>query len=219
MVERLKIALLGSTGVGKTAILTRFLTNRYIADYCPTLEDVYSKAITVQPTGSNGAEIPVELEMLDTAGDLYAIPWSDTYAHWADHFVLIYAVNDRDSFEAIPTLKEHIDGIRAGCPSNTSQFLLIGNKTDLSDYRQASTADGEELADEFGMQFFELNCIDASSVKQIHATFREFATRCIEASKNNRRPPLPGRLSAGDFFKHAWSNFVKKSKLQRINSV
>lgn len=56
MTERVyKIAVLGNEGVGKTALLVRFLCHRFIGEYDPTIEDCYQRKITV-----DGEEVTID---------------------------------------------------------------------------------------------------------------------------------------------------------------
>ena len=45
--DDLKIALIGPGGCGKSALATRILARRFITEYCPVLEDVYTKDINI----------------------------------------------------------------------------------------------------------------------------------------------------------------------------
>ena len=43
----LKIAVVGPGGCGKSALSSRILARRFITEYCPVLEDVYTKNIAI----------------------------------------------------------------------------------------------------------------------------------------------------------------------------
>ena len=55
-----KVVVLGSGGVGKSALTVKFVSGMFIERYDPTIEDFYRKEIEVD----NG---PSVLEILDTA--------------------------------------------------------------------------------------------------------------------------------------------------------
>lgn len=55
------MSVLGSGGVGKSALTLRFVRDYFVKDWDPTIEDAYRKAITVD----DGLCM---LEILDTAG-------------------------------------------------------------------------------------------------------------------------------------------------------
>lgn len=59
--NKYNFVLLGSGGVGKSAITIRFVQNSFTEVYDPTIEDFYRKEININ--GSN-----VVFEILDTAG-------------------------------------------------------------------------------------------------------------------------------------------------------
>ncbi|PKU41169.1 ras-related protein rap- hypothetical protein [Limosa lapponica baueri] len=56
-----KVVVLGSGGVGKSALTVQFVTGSFIEKYDPTIEDFYRKEIEVDSS-------PSVLEILDTAG-------------------------------------------------------------------------------------------------------------------------------------------------------
>lgn len=45
--ERFTIVLLGGPAVGKSALTLRMVTENFVKDYDPTIEDIYTKKITV----------------------------------------------------------------------------------------------------------------------------------------------------------------------------
>ena len=56
-----KITVLGSGGVGKSALTIRLITGTYEANYDPTIEDSYRKQVQIDGQ-------PALLDILDTAG-------------------------------------------------------------------------------------------------------------------------------------------------------
>ena len=45
--EKFTIVLLGGPAVGKSALTLRMVTENFVKDYDPTIEDIYTKKITV----------------------------------------------------------------------------------------------------------------------------------------------------------------------------
>ncbi|KAF2348225.1 Small GTPase superfamily [Trinorchestia longiramus] len=58
----IRLLVLGQAGVGKSAMVVRFLTKRFIGEYSPQQEGVYSHTVDF-------ASSQVHLEILDAAGD------------------------------------------------------------------------------------------------------------------------------------------------------
>uniref|UniRef100_A0A452U6H2 Small monomeric GTPase n=1 Tax=Ursus maritimus TaxID=29073 RepID=A0A452U6H2_URSMA len=61
LMREYKVVVLGSGGVGKSALTVQFVTGTFIEKYDPTIEDFYRKEIEVDSS-------PSVLEILDTAG-------------------------------------------------------------------------------------------------------------------------------------------------------
>lgn len=57
------MSVLGTAGVGKSALTVRFMTGRFLHQYDPTLEDQYNKTLCVQG-------IFHDLIIADTAGQV-----------------------------------------------------------------------------------------------------------------------------------------------------
>ena len=55
-----KVVVLGSGGVGKSALTVQFVSNQFLEKYYPTIEDFYRKEIEVDNS-------PAILEILDTS--------------------------------------------------------------------------------------------------------------------------------------------------------
>lgn len=184
-----RIAILGQNGVGKSALTVRFLTQRFIGDYDPLLENTYScnKCIDGET---------VSLEVLDTAA-LEENSKLESNIKWADAFILVYSVTDRCSFNECIRLKVVINSSSKRTKNNGVNVspclptVLVGNKSDLTRDRMVSTAEGRARS-------MEMNCIGfyETSVKED----RDSATQIVydifrHCRKPSRRAQLQQRLS------------------------
>lgn len=172
-----KICVLGSAGVGKSALVVRFLTKRFIWEYDPTLECTYKHQAVVD-------DEQVTMEILDTAGQEWTIH-REGHVRWADGFVLVYAINDKQSFEEMSQLKQNIDDIK----KTNAQCVLVGNKIDLLHEVHVPTSEGERLAAEWACAFFETSASDGGEdiTELFYELHREIRRRKMIEAKPRRR--------------------------------
>jgi small GTP-binding protein len=86
--------VLGSGGVGKSALTVQFVTGSFIEKYEPTIEDFYRKEIVVDSS-------PSVLENLDTAGTEQFASMRDLYIKNGQGFILVYSLVNQQSFQDI----------------------------------------------------------------------------------------------------------------------
>ncbi|XP_052801153.1 ras-related and estrogen-regulated growth inhibitor-like [Mya arenaria] len=172
-----KICILGAPGVGKSALVVRFLTRRFIWEYDPTLECTYKHNTTID-------EEPVVMEILDTAGQEWSIH-REGHVRWADGFVLVYAINDRHSFEEVSSIKQCLDEVK----KTNVQCVLVGNKIDLLHEVHVPTSEGERLASDWASAFFETSASDGGEdiPELFHELHREIRRRKMIECKPRRR--------------------------------
>lgn len=87
-----KVVVLGSGGVGKSALTVQFVTGTFIEKYDPTIEDFYRKEIEVDCS-------PSVLEILDTAGTEQFASMRDLYIKNGQGFILVYSLVNQQSFQ------------------------------------------------------------------------------------------------------------------------
>lgn len=92
------------------------------------------------------------LDVLDTAGQEEYSAMREQYMRNGDGFLLVYSITSRDSFEEAQQFYNQILRVKdvARAP-----VVLVSNKCDLSADRQVSTAEGQRLAREWNVPFFE----------------------------------------------------------------
>ncbi|XP_056238943.1 ras-like protein family member 12 [Seriola aureovittata] len=153
------LVLLGVQGSGKSALTVKFLTKRFISEYDPHLEDVYSSEVVVD-------QQPVMVRVMDTFDQEGPVN-SERYLSWANAFLVVYSIDCMESFKGsqlyLQILSLHNKTFRPRTP-----IILLGNKLDMDRYRQVSQCDGQALASRFGCLFFEVSaCLDFMSVQHV----------------------------------------------------
>jgi len=156
--NNLKIVVLGSGGVGKSALTVQFVQGIFVEQYDPTIEDSYRKQVEVDNKN-------VMLEILDTAGTEQFTAMRDLYMKNGQGFVLVYSIIAQSTFNDLPDLKEQILRVK---DMDSVPLVLVGNKCDLSDQRVISTEQGQQLAAKFGnCSFLESSAKTKTNVEQI----------------------------------------------------
>ncbi|KAF7666761.1 hypothetical protein LDENG_00093710 [Lucifuga dentata] len=171
------LVLLGVMGSGKSALTVKFLTKRFISEYDPHLEDIYSSEEMVD-------QQPVVVRVMDTCDQEGPVN-PERYLSWAAGFLVVYSIDNLQSFEGcrsyLQTLAAHNKTLTTKTP-----IILLGNKLDMDRYRQVSTAEGAALASRFGCLFFEVSaCLDFHAVQNV---FHEAVRRTRR--EGQRGPPV-----------------------------
>lgn len=112
------MVVLGSGGVGKSALTVQFVSGCFMEKYDPTIEDFYRKEIEVDTS-------PCVLEILDTAGTEQFASMRDLYIRNGQGFVVVYSMTNHQTFQDIKGMKEQITRVK-----NTDRvpILLVANK-------------------------------------------------------------------------------------------
>lgn len=116
---------LGSAGVGKSALICRFLHDRFEHKYTRTVEELH--ALEFDTVGAAGK---VRLEVLDTSGS-YSFPaMRELCIRHSDAFALVYAVDDPGSLEEVRRLRDEILELRG---DKSAPITVVGSKADLTE--------------------------------------------------------------------------------------
>ncbi|XP_073082030.1 ras-related protein R-Ras isoform X1 [Manis javanica] len=124
--ETHKLVVVGGGGVGKSALTIQFIQSYFVSDYDPTIEDSYTKICTVDG-------VPARLDILDTAGQEEFGAMREQYMRAGHGFLLVFAINDRQSFNEVGKLFTQILRVK---DRDDFPIVLVGNKADLETQRQ-----------------------------------------------------------------------------------
>ncbi|EGF81748.1 hypothetical protein BATDEDRAFT_23334 [Batrachochytrium dendrobatidis JAM81] len=149
-----KLVVLGSGGVGKSALTVQFVQSIFVEKYDPTIEDSYRKQVEI-----DGQQCM--LEILDTAGTEQFTAMRDLYMKNGQGFVLAYSITSQATFNDLVELREQILRVK---DSDKVPMVLVGNKCDLEDDRVVSKTEGQSLATQWGTCTF----LETSARKKIN---------------------------------------------------
>ncbi|NWU64811.1 RSLBA protein, partial [Pterocles burchelli] len=234
---QVRLAVLGARGVGKSAMIVRFLTKRFIGDYEPNTGEaagggarrgsarpwltglcspgsLYSRLVHLE-----GDRVAVQIQ--DTPGCIQVqedcVQVLDSLSRcvkWAEGFLLVYSITDYSSYQSVQPLYQQIRKVHSDA---RTPIIIVGNKADLLHARQVPTKEGLQLANELGSLFLEISTSDDSQ-----GVWDVFQYLCKEVSKLQHagstdrrrssiipRPKSPNMQDLKRRFKQALSSKVK----------
>jgi Ras-related protein Rab-8A len=206
-------------GVGKTCLLLRYANDSFSPTFITTIGidfkiktiEVDGKRIKLQVRALftpaccarlSHPRLPahsltplsffLSLQIWDTAGQERFRTITTSYFRGAQGILLVYDVTDRNSFMCI---KNWVDEIDRNADKHVNK-ILMGNKCDVEDSARAvSRAEGEALAKDYSMKFFE-----TSAKKDIHVAdaFECIARQVVERMGKEGGNVRPGKVELQD---------------------
>lgn len=140
-----KIIIVGSGGVGKSALTLQFMYDEFVEDYEPTKADSYRKKLIMD-------DEEIQVDILDTAGQEDYAAIRDNYFRSGDGFLCVFSITEQESLNNAQELREQI--LRVKNDENIP-LLLVGNKADLVDRRVVSFEAASEQAQRWRAPYIE----------------------------------------------------------------
>lgn len=140
----LKVVTVGAASVGKTSIIIRYSTGVFREHYSPTLGTGFAyKKLRFDDN-------LVNLQIWDLGSQDFLERVRANYYIGTQGVIIMYDVTNWESFNAVKGWKEEVD-------KNVDEYraLLVANKTDLVVERVVSTEEGQNLANQLGMDYIE----------------------------------------------------------------
>ena len=164
-----KILLVGDSGVGKSSLLARFISDSF-DEQGPTVGvDFKLKHVDVDGTR-------LKLTVWDTAGQERFRTLTSSYYRGAHGVVFVYDVTSRESFEnARETWRKEVE--MYGTIANSVK-IVIGNKIDRKDERTVAREEGVAFAKEYGCLFLECS---AKTKVRVAEAFDELVKGILDA--------------------------------------
>ncbi|XP_048828547.1 ras-related and estrogen-regulated growth inhibitor-like protein [Brienomyrus brachyistius] len=175
------IVVLGTDNVGKSALIVRFLTRRFIGEY-GDIESIYSHNVIV-----DGRDISFNIWDSPFSQDASReSSTQDKRIQWADGFVLVYSICDRVSFNNVAKQLQRIKGAKDYLGGDKVPIAIVGNKRDLHHRRTVPSEEGRMLALAAGCQFYEVSA--AENYHGVLMVFHGLLERLREARSLTKKP-------------------------------
>ena len=118
----LKVAVVGSSGVGKTNILKRFLLDKFDQNAASTVQETTKSRFELPPN------IVLDIDFIDCSGASEFCAMRRQCIKNADGIVMVFDLTNNDTFQEVRKIHQEILAFRDVVP-----VVVIGNKMDLVD--------------------------------------------------------------------------------------
>jgi len=152
-----KFTMAGDPAVGKTSLVRRYVTNTFRENYLTTIGvQVSSREVTI-------SDINVKLIIWDVAGQSAFSAVKPLYFKGSDAVILVFSVTEKSTFDNIDNWDMRV---RENAPK--AARILVGNKTDLIEYREVTPEEGKKKAEALGIPvYLESSAKRGSGVSEI----------------------------------------------------
>jgi small GTP-binding protein len=154
-----KLLLLGDSSVGKTSIIIKYISNKFMDTNIATLGvDYMDKTVDYN-------NLKVFLQIWDTSGEEKFRSITRNFYRNADGLLVVFDLTCKESFNHVKNwineAKEHKNDIKT---------ILVGNKLDLEDEREVDKETALKFAEKNNLKYLETS---AKNGKNINNSFKE----------------------------------------------
>ena len=165
----LSVVVLGKGVVGKTSLIYRFVKDAFPEAHDPTIEDNYKAMVEINNES-------IEIQIVDTAGEEDYQNMLDQWIDVADGFLLVFAINDKDTFNVLDEKYKRIEKHK----EKNVPIILVGNKCDLENERQVTKKEANQKATAWKAKY-----IETSALTDINKNCKEPFIQCAKDIKSN----------------------------------
>ncbi|KAJ0399854.1 hypothetical protein P43SY_000422 [Pythium insidiosum] len=161
--REVKVVLLGDTGVGKSSLVLRFVTNNFRPYSESTIGASFmSKMLVVN-------DVPIKYQIWDTAGQEKYHSLAPMYYRGAAAAIVVYDITRKQS---LTTLKNWVKELKQLGPDNIV-IAIAGNKSDLEEKREVPASQARAYAEEIGALFIETSAKEDTNVSDLFIKISE----------------------------------------------
>jgi small GTP-binding protein len=176
----MKLVVLGGGAVGKSCITLQYVKNRFIEEYDPTIEEAYSKDVTLDNK-------QIALQVLDTAGQEEFAGFRANALKNGEGFIVVFSIVDMKSFSEVRNIISLIQRRHADSPK---PIVLVGNKCDLASSRTVSETEAQKLAAEFSnMKYFETSAQDNINIHEMFESIMRQTLATKQPTSGSKKGP------------------------------
>lgn len=168
--ESVKVVILGESGVGKSSLALRFVTNEFRPYSEATIGASFmSKSVTIEDSTTEGnaaSQRQIDFKIWDTAGQEKYRSLAPMYYRGSAAALLVYDITKPGSLLA---LREWADELKRNGPPELV-LAVCGNKADLHADRAVDAGTGQAYAESIGALYAETSAKGGEGVGALFLT-------------------------------------------------
>ena len=170
-----KLVLIGDSGVGKTNILSRYISNEFSLATQSTVGVEFGSKIIKKN------DKLIKLQIWDTAGQERYKSITSAYYKGSKGALVVYDISRNATFENVD---KWIGELKAN-GSEDVLIMLVGNKSDLEDKRQVQTEEVKKKAEQYKIAFCETSALDGKNIDHAFDSLINEIAKKVEKEKVN----------------------------------
>ncbi|KAF9951657.1 hypothetical protein BGZ65_005819 [Modicella reniformis] len=178
-----KVIMVGSGGVGKSALTLQYMYGDFVEEYDPTKADSYRKKITFDNQ-------PCQIDILDTAGQEEYAAIRDNYYRSGEGFLCVFSICEYESFQHTQEFKDQISRV---LDDDKVPFILVGNKADLSQRRKVDPREAAARATDWNCQYIETSAKTRQNVDEVYTLLMRLIQERKQSAKERERKKKKGK--------------------------
>ncbi|MFX0103076.1 MAG: Rab family GTPase [Candidatus Hodarchaeota archaeon] len=162
-----KLVVCGAPAVGKTSLILRFTNNAFSRTYIPTLGvNLSQKVISYK-------NFQITFSIWDLAGQDRFLPFMQRYYKGSSAQIIVFDLTRPETYRGVYKWYKDIRKYLERPPIG----MIIGNKSDLEEYRKVTPEEIQKLKDELGLKLFETSALTGN---QVEDAFLEIGKTLVE---------------------------------------
>ena len=204
----LKVVIIGDSGVGKTSLIHRYTSTKFLQEFKPTIgAEFANKELLIDGR-------TVVAQIWDTAGQERYQSLGVSFYRGADCWGIVFDRSDRETFEHLDQWRQAF--MQHGAPGGEDKFpfIVMGNKSDLTEEVLVRNKEVEEWwEDKEGWEYIEVSAKDNTSVEEaFHRLIEKGAKRESKNDYMPRRPLAQGKKLSKETHDNKINNGAKNKK-------
>ncbi|XP_034941796.1 ras-related protein RABF2b [Chelonus insularis] len=182
-----KLVVLGSQGVGKTSMITRYAGKLFDQHISPTIGASFFTC------NININDARIKLQVWDTAGQERFRSMAPMYYRKANAALIVFDITQYNTFTAV---KSWVTELQRNV-EDAMVLVVVGNKHDLDDQRRVDSDDALKYATLIGATYFETSALHDEGIEKVFSTIAHGILRLNSGNYHSSNSKLQDSPSSG----------------------